>query len=262
MHPAAGRILMHATFPEEDMTSITPFQFEQHEVRVVEIYGEPWFVAKDVAARLGYKDTDYAVRAHCKGAEDSPVPTAGGVQMMKIIPERDVYRLIIRSNLPEAERFEEWVVGEVLPSIRKTGQYQAKPPLPDPAATLLAIGKGLLDMVPGINPAIMAAKTLTAITDNTGLDTSALRLALPASETPTEALLNATQLGKLLGISAQKVNKRLTEAGLQYRDDKGNWLLTPEGTKHAEALPFERHGHAGYQVMWRATVVGLIETHH
>lgn len=155
---------------------------------------------------------------------------------------------------------------KVLEKLKRVERDQLNPPappsLPDPAATLLAIGKGLLDMVPGINPAIMAAKTLTAITDNTGLDTSALRLALPASEAPTEALLNATQLGKLLGISAQKINKRLTDAGLQYRDDKGNWILTSEGTKHAESMPFERHGHAGYQVMWRSTVASLIETHH
>ena len=58
---------------------------------------------------------------------------------MKIIPERDVYRLVIKSHLPEAERFEEWVVGEILPSIRKHGAYatentieQNEPPAPDP----------------------------------------------------------------------------------------------------------------------------------
>lgn len=187
------------------------------------------------------------------------VPEGGGTPMETFELTRDQCMLV-------AMRESKGVRRKVLAKLKEAEQAQVKPPvspsLADPATTLLAIGKGLLDMVPGINPAIMAAKTLTAITDNTGLDTSALRLALPASETPTEALLNATQLGKLLGISAQKVNKRLTEAGLQYRDDKGNWLLTPEGTKHAEALPFERHGHAGYQVMWRSTVVGLIETQH
>jgi anti-repressor protein len=51
------------------------------------------------------------------------IPSNGGNQNMKIIPERDLYRLILKSKKPEAERFEEWVVSEVLPSIRKTGGY-------------------------------------------------------------------------------------------------------------------------------------------
>lgn len=82
-------------------------------------------MAKDVAGVLGYVDTRQAARVHCKVAQD-----IGGVKttlpldpQTKIIPERDVYRLIIRSRLPEAEAFEEWVVGEVLPMIRRTGMY-------------------------------------------------------------------------------------------------------------------------------------------
>lgn len=85
--------------------------------------GEPWFVARDVATVLGYSDVSQAVRMHCKGVVESTIPTAGGNQKAKIIPERDVYRLIMRSKLPAAERFEEWVVGEVLPTIRKRGVY-------------------------------------------------------------------------------------------------------------------------------------------
>ena len=87
--------------------------------------GDPWFVAKDVAEVLGYSDTDAAVRAHCKAlkmfkAGDLPgLPSRG----LTIIPERDVYRLVMRSKLPSAERFENWVVGDVLPAIRKTGGY-------------------------------------------------------------------------------------------------------------------------------------------
>lgn len=51
----------------------------------------------------------------------------GQVRHVQVIPERDVYRLIMRSKMPEAEKFEDWVVGEVLPSIRKTGSYAANP---------------------------------------------------------------------------------------------------------------------------------------
>lgn len=85
--------------------------------------GEPWFVAKDVAEILGYSNPHDAVRRFCKGVSETRTPSAGGMQTVKIIPERDLYRLIMRSKLPSAERFEEWVVGEVLPAIRKHGGY-------------------------------------------------------------------------------------------------------------------------------------------
>ncbi|MBR8217735.1 MULTISPECIES: BRO-N domain-containing protein [Burkholderia] len=105
---------------------------------MVTVDGEPLFVARDVASVLGYADTDYAIRAHCKGAQTYAGDSSGQVRHFKIIPERDVYRLVMRSKLPSAGRFEEWVVGEVLPSIRKTGTYVAPvaalPNFSDPVA--------------------------------------------------------------------------------------------------------------------------------
>jgi anti-repressor protein len=107
------------------MSSVIPFQFGMEAVRVVMIDNEPFFVARDVAVTLGYKEPGLAVRTHCKGGVKRTIPTTGGAQDMTLIPERDVYRLVMRSKLPSAERFEEWVVGEVLPSIRKTGAFGA-----------------------------------------------------------------------------------------------------------------------------------------
>lgn len=106
--------------------TVNLFNFQGFDVRVVLIDGEPWFSARDVAEGLGYSNPQKAVRDHCKsprpvGMNDSFTlgPSAN------IIPERDVYRLVMRSKMPQAERFEEWVVSEVLPSIRKTGGYTA-----------------------------------------------------------------------------------------------------------------------------------------
>lgn len=105
--------------------NLTPFNFSGAEIRVItDAQGEPWFVAKDVADLLEYSNPHEAVRTHCKGVREILIPSAGGDQMTKVMPERDVYRLIMRSKMPAAEAFEEWVVGEVLPSIRKTGSYQ------------------------------------------------------------------------------------------------------------------------------------------
>lgn len=84
---------------------------------------EIFFIGKEVAEKLGYVDTTQAIRKHCKGGVEMTLPTAGGMQMTKIIPESDVYRLVMRSRLEEAEKFQDWVVEEVLPSIRKRGMY-------------------------------------------------------------------------------------------------------------------------------------------
>ena len=93
------------------------------EIRFVEVDGKPYAIASDVARALGYAIPSKAVNTHCKGVSKMEVPTNGGKQDMLIIPEGDIYRLIIKSKLPSAEKFETWVMDEVLPTIRKTGSY-------------------------------------------------------------------------------------------------------------------------------------------
>lgn len=95
------------------------------EVRTLEENGKVLFCASDVAVALGYAKPRNAIATHCKGALKRGILTAGGNQEMTFIPEGDVYRLIAKSKLPGAERFESWVFDEVLPSIRKTGGYIA-----------------------------------------------------------------------------------------------------------------------------------------
>lgn len=107
---------------------ITPFLFEgEHTIREVDVNGLPKFVAKDVASALGYKNPRHAIITHCKhgqpiGESQNATPHHLDPQTV-IIPESDVYRLILKSKLPAAERFEEWLMGEVLPAIRNTGSY-------------------------------------------------------------------------------------------------------------------------------------------
>lgn len=86
---------------------------------------EPLFCAKDVATALGYSDTADAIQRHCKSGKKVFCPHKNGMDgtNMVYIPEKDVYRLIMRSNLPNAEQFQDWVCDEVLPSIRKHGGY-------------------------------------------------------------------------------------------------------------------------------------------
>lgn len=99
---------------------------EFNELRTIETKdGKIWFCANDVARMLGYKDMAKAVRTHCKpkGVAEMDTPTNGGIQKTKFITEGNVYRLIIRSQLPTAEKFETWIFDEVIPSIREKGYY-------------------------------------------------------------------------------------------------------------------------------------------
>jgi prophage antirepressor-like protein len=102
-------------------------------IRTVEVNSKPHFVGNDVAKALEYARPYEAVSSHCKGAVSYRVLTNGGEQEVKVIPEGDIYRLIVKaadqSKNPEikarAEAFERWIFDEILPTIRKTGGYVA-----------------------------------------------------------------------------------------------------------------------------------------
>lgn len=110
------------------MNELQLFSFENHEVRSLLINDEPYFVGKDVAEILGYKNPRDAVNKHVDD-EDKGVAkcdTLGGVQELTIINESGLYSLVLSSKLPSAKKFKRWVTSEVLPALRKTGQYQVK----------------------------------------------------------------------------------------------------------------------------------------
>lgn len=95
------------------------------DIRTVEIDGKPYFAGTDVAKALGYKDTVNALKQHCRGVvKHHLTDSLGRSQEASFISEGDLYRLIMKSKLPSAEKFESWVMDEILPTIRKTGSYQ------------------------------------------------------------------------------------------------------------------------------------------
>jgi prophage antirepressor-like protein len=94
-------------------------------LEVIMIDRKEYFPAIQCAEILGYSNPRDAIIKHCneKGVVNRDVLTEGGMQAKKYITEGNLYRLIVRSNLPAAEKFESWIMDEVLPSIRKTGSY-------------------------------------------------------------------------------------------------------------------------------------------
>ena len=103
-----------------------PFDFNGQAVRVIDIDGEPWFVAADVAVILGYREA-YDLTRGLDEDEKGPqiVRTPGGDQSMTCISESGLYSAILRSRVEGAKAFKKWVTGTVLPAIRKTGSYGA-----------------------------------------------------------------------------------------------------------------------------------------
>lgn len=113
-----------------DNHQLITFNFENNNIRIFQDEnGQPLFVAKDVATILGYKDTVSAIKQFCKGVvKHHPISDSlGRTQNVRVIYEPDLYRLTFGSKLESAVRFQNWVFEEVLPTIRKTGQYQTTP---------------------------------------------------------------------------------------------------------------------------------------
>jgi prophage antirepressor-like protein len=244
------------------MSTLIPFQFESHALRVqVDEVGQPWFNASDACAALELGNPRQALDSHVdlEDVQKLDTLTPGGRQRQNHVNESGLYALILGSTKDAAKRFKRWVTSEVLPSIRKTGAYSATPvaalpaPTQDRVSSLLLIGDAVAK-VPGVKAGIAMAATLTCIQENTGLVIETLRRALPAANEPT-CSHNATQLGKLAGSSAKATNQRLATLGFQFRNERDEWELTDAGKAWAEAMPFSRNGHSGYQILWNPAVV-------
>ena len=111
------------------MGAVLPFDFEEQAVRVVIIDDAPWFVAADVCRALEIRKYRDAI-SRLDEDEGRPVivDTLGGPQGMAAVSESGLYALIVTSRKPSAKRFRKWVTSQVLPAIRRTGQYRIEAP--------------------------------------------------------------------------------------------------------------------------------------
>lgn len=128
------------------MREVNVFNSEEFgDIRAIEIDNEPWFVGKDVAEALGYSNTRKAIGDHVH-EDDKGVTkwdTLGGKQDLTIINESGLYALIFGSKLESAKRFKHWVTSEVLPAIRKTGNYKMPMTIEE---QLQIVAKGTLEV--------------------------------------------------------------------------------------------------------------------
>lgn len=176
------------------------------EIRTIERGGKPYFVGTDVTKALGYSNPRKAILDHCKGVTKRDTPTSSGIQSMSYINEGDLYRLIMKSKLPSAEKFEMWVMDEVLPAIRNHGLY-ATDNVIDNILNNPDFGIELLTRLKGERAARVEAERKNAIL-------------MHVNKTYT-----VTEIAKELGLrSVTQLNKILAEKKIQYSVN-GTWVM-------------------------------------
>lgn len=242
--------------------SVIPFSFENRSIRVVIVESQPMFSARDVAMALGYANPSDAYKTHCKLLKklsyseslelkwENPNP-----QGEYVMPESDVYRMIVKSEKPEAERFDKWLFEDVLPSIRKTGSYSlpgTSPTGTDPRFIEVSFSSCLnIARMCGItgNLALLSADNGTKAL--TGMSALALIGATHLLADERGRVYTPTELGKMMDppMSAVKFNLLLEASGLQ-RKELGGWLPTDEaeglfewadtGKRHSNGTPVKQ----------------------
>lgn len=194
------------------------------EIRTVDIDNEPWFVGKDVASILGYKDTVNALKAHVDDEDKRgwQITTPSGTQQMTIINESGLYALVLSSKLPTAKAFKRWITHDVIPNIRKHGAYMTPEKLqeailnPDMMIQLCQQLKNEQE-----KNTVLRAKNSALVVEN--------QIMAPKADYFDELvdrnlLTNFTEAAKQLNIKRRTFISFLIDKKYLYRDKKGNML--------------------------------------
>lgn len=207
--------------------------------------GKVLFKANDVARSLGYAETAKAVRTHCKGVSvlDTPIENQYGTVVMqptKFISESDVYRLVMRSKLPEAEKFQDWVCEEVLPAIRKDGAYLSEKAL-QRAVTDPEFFIGLANAIRKEKEQRLEIESrcteqqLLIDRQKETIEELGKRSAYAETVLQNKDLVDITQIAQDYGLSGRRLNAILHEKRVQYKSGK-QWILY---------APYKGNGYVG-----------------
>lgn len=199
------------------------------EIRTLTIDGEPWFVGKDVAERLGYADANKAVAMHVDEEDKLNDKTASSLGQRGgwFINESGLYSLVLSSKLPTAKAFKRWVTSEVIPTIRRHGVYAVDKLLEDPDTLIAALNQ--------LKEERMRRKELET---QVGVKDQQIAELQPKAGYYDLVLqckdaMAISKIAKDFGLSAIALNKILHDAGVQYKQGDV-WLL------------YQKHAGKGY----------------
>lgn len=198
------------------------FSFEDNQVRTILVNDEPYFVGKDVAEILGYKNTSKALKDHVDNEDKrgERIVTPSGEQVATIINESGLYSLILKSKLLNARKFKRWVTSEVLPQIRKYGMYAKDEILENP------------DLLIEVATKLKEERTKRLIAEQKVAEYEPKITYLDTILASKDAV-TTSQIAADYGMSAVKLNKLLHQLGIQ-RKVGGQWLL------------YKKHMNCGY----------------
>lgn len=220
--------------------NIVAFKYEEQQVRTIEKNGEPWFVGKDVADILGYSDTAQAVRKHIDNEDKGVVEmtTPGGKQPVTIINESGLYSLILSSKLPTAKKFKHWVTSEVLPSIRKTGEYKITPAQQNRLDIMERNSRAREASLWLRISAQVKSDTYRQVCASYASTVLAGREVIPLPQT-TQHHYSATEIGAMFGVSKQAIGNLANTYGMKT-DEYGAWYhdKSPYSAKEVDVFKY------------------------
>lgn len=215
------------------MNELQTFDYNGSQVRTVEKDGEAWLVLSDVCVALGISNVSQA--ASRLDEDERSMFNIGRQGKVNVINESGLYNVILRSDKPQAKPFRKWVTSEVLPTIRKTGQYNAKPnkalEIKETNARVrlsnafLKLAK--VDTLSSEYKNILVAKAAEALT---GFQL----IPLPKSE---QKMYTATEIGEMFGVTAQKIGKLSNQYGMKT-DEYGTWYRSKSQYSNKEVDTF------------------------
>lgn len=215
------------------MNELQTFDYNGSQVRTVEKDGEAWWVLSDVCIALGISNVSQA--ASRLDEDERSMFNIGRQGKVNVINESGLYNVILRSDKPQAKPFRKWVTSEVLPTIRKTGQYNAKPnkalEIKETNARVrlsnafLKLAK--VDTLSSEYKNILVAKAAEALT---GFQL----IPLPQSE---QKMYTATEIGEMFGVTAQKIGKLSNQYGMKT-DEYGTWYRSKSQYSNKEVDTF------------------------
>lgn len=217
------------------MNELKIFNFENQEVRMQLVNEEPWFVGKDIADVLGYKNGSRDISRHVEDEDKLKyrIGTAGQTREQILVNESGLYNLIFNSTLENAKRFKRWVTSDVLPSIRKHGGYLT----PEKIEEALLNPDTLIQLATNLKEErtqrLLAEQRVNELQPKADYYDSILR---------NKSLMTISVIAKNYGMSAKGMNALLHDLGVQY-NHAGTWLMYSKhqnkGYTHTEMIPVQ-----------------------
>lgn len=213
------------------MQGIREFKGIFGEIRTIVEGNKIYFVGKDIANALGYARPTKAIQDNCRGILKKDIPTNGGVQEMIVITEGDVYRLIVKSQLPKAQDFERWLFDIVVPQIRQTGGYM---PVRQNDSDEVIMAKAL-----EIMHRTLGQKDTIIESQQRILEEQKPKVEYYEQIVERGHNTSITNAGRLIGLSKTRIFKLLIDKKWIFKEKK----------KNADWLPYQRIIDKGYMVV-------------